>query len=166
MNEELFNGLKDEYFNGYVNQYTGAVGELPDNYWCTGYLCVIEGDVIIFPMRAPSSLGACYDNNKEYITGINASELDDELKYIVKNDISYIRVSIERFRVKNDIGKFVIYVERKNNMGNQENNDECDNICNRITELEKRLEIIVLTSAEYDELYNSGQLTDKLYFII
>ena len=59
MNEELFNGLKDEYFNGYVNQYTGAVGELPDNYWCTGYLCVIEGDVIIFPMRAPSSLGAC-----------------------------------------------------------------------------------------------------------
>lgn len=166
MSEELFNGSKDEYFDGYVNQYTGEVGELPNNYWCTGYLTVIEGDEIIFPMKAPSSLGACYDSNNKYITGINSSDLDNELKYIVKKDVSYIRVSIERFRVENDIGKYVIYLERRDSTGHEEINDECDNICNRISELEKRLEVIVLTSAEYDELDNSKQLTDKLYFII
>lgn len=166
MSEELFNGSKDEYFEGYVNQKSGSFGDLPAYYWCTGYLRVNEGDIVIFPMKAPSSLGACYDENKKYVKGISSSDLDDELKYTIQIGISYIRISIEKGRVSNDISKFILKVIYKNSSIEDDNKDECDNICSRIENLEKRLEIIVLTSEEYTNLSNSGQLEDKLYFII
>ena len=99
MEENLFNGSKDEYFDGYVNYRNGTIGDLPEYYWCTWYLKVSEGDIVIFPMKAPNSLGACYDADKKYIKGIIPADLDDALNYSISAGVSYIRVSIEKGRI-------------------------------------------------------------------
>ena len=114
MEENLFNGSKDEYFDGYVNYRNGTIGDLPEYYWCTGYLKVSEGDIVIFPMKAPNSLGACYDADKKYIKGIIPADLDGALNYSISAGVSYIRVSIEKGRVNKNISNFILNVIYKN----------------------------------------------------
>ena len=125
MEKELFNGMREEYFDGYVNNKNGSVGDLPQYYWSTDYLSVNEGDIIRFQMKFPTSLGACYDENKQYIIGINLSELDENLNYTIKSRVKFIRVSIEKGRVNNDIGNYKLYIVYKNdNTIDDENKDE------------------------------------------
>ena len=114
MEENLFNGSKDEYFDGYVNYRNGTIGDLPEYYWCTGYLKVSEGDIVIFPMKAPNSLGACYDADKKYIKGIIPADLDDALNYSISAGVSYIRVSIEKVRINKNISNFILNIIYKN----------------------------------------------------
>ena len=114
MEENLFNGNKDEYFEGYINYRNGTIGGLQEYYWCTGYLKVSEGDIVIFPMKAPNSLGACYDADKKYIKGIIPADLDGALNYSISAGVSYIRVSIEKGRVNKNISNFILNVIYKN----------------------------------------------------
>ena len=114
MEENLFNGNKDEYFEGYINYRNGTIGGLQEYYWCTGYLKVSEEDIVIFPMKAPNSLGACYDADKKYIKGIIPADLDGALNYSISAGVSYIRVSIEKGRVNKNISNFILNVIYKN----------------------------------------------------
>ena len=91
-----------------------SIGDLPEYYWCTGYLKVSEGDIVIFPMKAPNSLGACYDADKKYIKGIIPADLDGALNYSISAGVSYIRVSIEKGRVNKNISNFILNVIYKN----------------------------------------------------
>ena len=168
MEEELFNGATSKYFEGYVNKSNGKVGDLSQYYRSTDYLSVNDGDIIIFPMKFPTSLGACYDENKQYILGINSSELDENLKYTINPGVKFIRVSIEIGRVNNNISNYILYVIHKTNetINEDQVKDECENICERLNSLEKRIEIIIITEDNYNKLLDSGLLEDKLYFIV
>ena len=54
--------------------------------------------------------GACYDENKKYILGINSSDLDENLNYVIKAGVKFIRVSIEKSRIGKNISNYILYV--------------------------------------------------------
>lgn len=167
MDKILFNGSVDQYFEGYISSKDGNIGGLSEYYWSTGYISVNEGDVVIFPMSAPPSLGACYDDNKKYILGINSNDLDENLNYVIKAGVKFIRVSIEKAKIEKNISNYILYVIYKSDEEREEViSEECRNICERLEALEERIEVILITQEDYNELKKNGLLEEKFYFIV